>query len=141
MQPESIRRFTLLYLGSLVVSLVATLVSYDTVVDSVARQSATAGAELGSGIVAGSMIVGAAIMLLLWYLVAHKGFVIAKWIIVGFFLFSLFGAFGVFAGGVSSSEALGLVSLALQAAAVYFLFRPDAKAWFSGDRTAASPED
>jgi hypothetical protein len=30
----------------------------------------------------------------------------------------------------------------LQAAAVYFLFQPDAKAWFASEQTAeASPED
>jgi hypothetical protein len=139
MQPESIRKFTLFYLGSLAVSLVATLINYDQVVDSVARETAAAGVELGAGAVVGSMALGAAITLLLWYLAARKGFAIAKWIIVGFFLLSLYGAVGVFAGGISASDALGLVSLALQAAAIYFLFQPDAKAWFSSERTAAEP--
>ena len=141
MQPESIRKFSLFYLGSLVVSLVATVINYDQVTQSVARQTGAAGAELGSGVVVGSMAVGAAVMLLLWYLVARKGFAIAKWIVVGFFLVSLYGLFGVLRGGISASDALGLVSFVLQAVAVYFLFQPDAKAWFSGERAATTLED
>ena len=141
MQPESIRKFTLFYLGSLAVSLVATVINYDQVSQSVARQSGAAGAELGSGAVIASMVFGAAVMLLLWYLVARKGFAIAKWIVVGFFLVSLYGLFGVLRGGISASDALGLISFALQAVAMYFLFQPDAKAWFSRERAEASPED
>ena len=141
MQPESIRKFTLFYLGSLVVSLVATVINYDQVSQSVARQSGAAGAELGSGAVIASMVFGAAVMLLLWYLVARKGFAIAKWIVVGFFLVSLYGLFGVLRGGISASDALGLISFALQAVAMYFLFQPDAKVWFSRERAESSPED
>ena len=141
MQPESIRKFTLFYLGSLVVSLVATVINYDQVSQSVARQSGAAGAELGSGVVIASMVFGAAVMLLLWYLVARKGFAIAKWIVVGFFLVSLYGLFGVLRGGISASDALGLISFALQAVAMYFLFQPDAKVWFSRERAESSPED
>jgi len=142
MQPESIRKFTLFYLGSLVVSLVATFVGYDVLMAQLDAQSAATGLAMGSGTVMAGIVLNVAITLLLWYLVARKGFVIAKWIIVLFFLFTLVTSIsGIFAGGLAVHEGLSLLAIVLQAAAVYFLFQPDAKAWFSGNRAAASPED
>ena len=142
MQPESIRKFTLFYLGALIVSLVGTFVGYDVLMAQIEAQSAATGLAMGSGSIIAGIVLNVAITLLLWYLVARKGFVIAKWIIVLFFLFSLLTSIsGVFAGGLAVHEGLGLLSIVLTAAAVYFMFQPDAKAWFSGDRTTASPED
>ena len=142
MQPESIRKFTLFYLGALIVSLVGTFVGYDVLMAQIEAQSAATGLAMGSGSIIAGIVLNVAITLLLWYLVARKGFVIAKWIIVLFFLFTLLTSIsGVFAGGLAVHEGLGLLSIVLTAAAVYFMFQPDAKAWFSGDRTTASPED
>jgi hypothetical protein len=143
MQPESIRKFTLFYLGSLVVSLVATFVGYDILTAQVEAQSAATGLAMGSGAIVAGIALNVAITLLLWYLVARTGFVIAKWIIVLFFLFTLVTSIsGIFAGGLAVHEGLSLLSIVLQAAAVYFLFQPDAKAWFAGERiAAATPED
>jgi hypothetical protein len=143
MQPESIRKFTLFYLGSLVVSLVATFVGYDILTAQVEAQSAATGLAMGSGAIVAGIALNVAITLLLWYLVARKGFVIAKWIIVLFFLFTVVTSIsGIFAGGLAVHEGLSLLAIVLQAAAVYFLFQPDAKAWFAGERTAAAtPED
>ena len=142
MQPESIRKFTLFYLGALIVSLVGTFVGYDVLMAQIEAQSAATGLAMGSRSIIAGIVLNVAITLLLWYLVARKGFVIAKWIIVLFFLFTLVTSIsGVFAGGLAVHEGLGLLSIVLTAAAVYFMFQPDAKAWFSGDRTTASPED
>ena len=143
MQPESIRKFTLFYLGSLVVSLVATFVGYDVLMAQVEAQSAATGLAMGNGAIVGGIVLNVAITLLLWYLVARKGFVIAKWIVVLLFLFTVVTSIsGIFAGGLAVHEGLSLLSIVLAAAAVYFLFQPDAKAWFAGERTTeASPED
>jgi hypothetical protein len=143
MQPESIRKFTLFYLGSLVVSLVATFVGYDILTAQVEAQSTATGLAMGSGAIVAGIALNVAITLLLWYLVARKGFVIAKGIIVLFFLFTVLTSIsGIFAGGLAVHEGLSLLATVLQAAAVYFLFQPDAKAWFAGEQTAeASPED
>jgi hypothetical protein len=143
MQPESIRKFTLFYLGSLVVSLVATFVGYDILTAQVEAQSAATGLAMGSGAIVAGIALNVAITLLLWYLVARKGFAIAKWIIVLLFLFTLVTSIsGIFAGGLAVHEGLSLLSIVVQATAVYFLFQPDAKAWFAGERTAAAtPED
>jgi hypothetical protein len=96
---------------------------------------------MGSGVVFASIALGIAITLLLWYLVARRASSIAKWIVVLLFLFSLLTSLGVGSGGISASEAVSLVALLLQAAAVYFLFRPDAKAWFAGTPAAPGPTE
>jgi hypothetical protein len=142
MQPESIRKFTLFYLGSLVVSLVATFVGYEVLTAQLEAQSAATGLAVGTGTIIAGIVLNIVITLLLWYLVARKGFVIAKWIVVLLFLFTLVTSIsGIFAGGLAVHEGLSLLAIALQAAAVYFLFQPDAKAWFAGERTVAAPED
>ena len=133
MQPESIRKFTLFYLGSLVVSLVATFVGYDVLTAQLEAQSAATGLAVSSGTIIAGIVLNVAITLLLWYLVARKGFVIAKWIMTSIA--------GIFAGGRAVHEGLSLLAIVLTAAAVYFLFQPDAKAWFAGDRATAPTED
>ena len=142
MQPESIRKFTLFYLGALVVSLVATFVGWNVLTAQLEAQSAATGLVVGTGTIVAGIVLNIAITLLLWYLVARKGFVIAKWIIVLFFLFTLVTSIsGIFAGGLAVHEGLSLLAIVLTAAAVYFLFQPDAKAWFAGDRATAPTED
>jgi hypothetical protein len=142
MQPESIRKFTLFYLGALVVSLVATFVGYDVLTAQLEAQSAATGLTVGPGTIIAGIALNIAITLLLWYLVARKGFAIAKWIVVLLFIFTLVTSIsGIFADGLEVHEGLSLLAIVLQAAAVYFLFQPDAKAWFSGERANASPED
>jgi hypothetical protein len=142
MQPDSIRKFTLFYLGALAVSLVATFVGYDILMAQVEAQSAATGLAMGSGAIIGSIALNIAITLLLWYLAARKGFVVAKWIVVLLFLFTLVTSLpGILAGGLEVYEGISLLAVVLQAVAVYYLFQPDAKAWFSGERAAASPED
>ena len=128
MQPESIRKFTLFYLGSLALSLVATFVGYEVLSDQVER----AGVGGGSTALIGGVVLNVAITLLLWYLVARKGFAVAKWIVILLFLFSLVtGLQGIAAGGLALHEIISLLAVVAQAVAVYFLFQPDAKAWFS----------
>lgn len=142
MQPDSIRRFSLFYLGSLAVSLLATFVGFDVLLAEVEAQSQASGLALGPEVVLGGIAVNVAITLLLWYLVARKGFVIAKWIVVLLFLFTLVTSVpGILAGGLQVYEAISLAAVALQAVAVFYLFKPDAKAWFSGGRSAAPPTE
>ena len=138
MQPSSIRKFTLFYLASFLVTLAATALNFEGLL---ATAEAQAGARLGFGILIASTLVWAAILLLLWYLIARKGFAIAKWIFVLFFLFNVVTSFGIFAGGLTVSEGMALLALVLQAASAYYLFQPDAKAWFAGERAAETPPE
>jgi len=145
MPPETIRKFSLFYLGAFAVSLIGNLLNFGRMSAQVEQQTAGAGFALGSGLVSVSLAIGALLTLLLWYLVVRKGLAIAKWIVALFFLISLFGALGIFAGGISSAEAIALVAIVLEAIAVWFLFRPESNAWFARDRAvapdAADPAD
>ena len=149
MRPESIRRFDMLYLGSIVLSVVGYFMSYDAMVGQMKAQTVAAGIELGSGVVIATMAVGIAISLLLWFLVSRKASTIAKWIVVLFFVVGLLSAAGVwtpslFSGAWTLLKTVSALVLLLEAAAVYFLFQPDAKAWFSGpavDEPASVTED
>ena len=49
MKPASIRRFDLLYLASIVLSLVAYLLSFDTLVTNMEARTAATGVHLGAG--------------------------------------------------------------------------------------------
>lgn len=150
MKPESIRRFDLFYLGSVVLSLVGSLVSYNAMVAQMQARTAAAGMQLGSGMVIGTVVLSIAISLLLWFLVSRKAVVIAKWIIVLFFVLGLISAMGVagtpslFSGNWTLLKTISAVVLLLEAAAVYYLFQPDAKAWFAGapvDHTIGPAQD
>lgn len=138
MKPESIRRFDLFYLGSIALSLVGSLVSYNSMVAQMEARTAAAGMQLGSGVVIGTVALSVAISLLLWFLVSRKAIVIAKWIIVLFFVLGLISTLGVAGSpGLLSGEwtllkTISAVVLLLEAGAVYYLFQPDAKAWFAG---------
>ncbi|WP_174298439.1 hypothetical protein [Sphingomonas bacterium] len=135
MRPISIVNFERCYLGAIVVGLVNSLL----VVPAMLRtpQVAQATATLGTGFLYGSIAIGIAITLLLWYFAARRASVVAKWIIVVFFAFGVLGlvrnAMAGFPAGLSG--VLSIVALVLQAVAVYLLFRPDANAWFRGGAT------
>ncbi|HSG35645.1 MAG TPA: hypothetical protein VLA37_14025 [Sphingomonadaceae bacterium] len=133
MQPQSIKRFDMLYLGSIAVYAIAFFLGYDDSLAQMQAQMAGTGMNLGGGVLAGAFIFGVAISLLLWWLVSSRASAIAKWIIVVFFLFGLLGLPGLFEGGFGLTTILQLLAMILSAAAVYFMFQPDAKAWFDGD--------
>jgi len=143
MKPTSIRRFDSLYLANIVLSLVGSFLSYGAMVSEIEMRTAAAGLQLGSGTVIATIALGTAISLLLWFLVSRKALGFAKWIIVILFLVALASAFGLFgtpsliSGAWTSVKAISAVMLLLQAAAVFYLFQPDAKAWFA-KRTATA---
>jgi hypothetical protein len=62
---------------------------------------------------------------------------VAKWVIVVFFGLSVLSIARALISGVVPPTLNIFAGLAfvLQAVAVWMLFRPDAKAWFDGDRT------
>ena len=139
MKPTSIRRFDLLYLASVALSLVAYLLSYDSLLASVEQRTASTGVHLGVGTVIVTMIVSIGLSLLFWFLVSRR-MALGKWLIVLFFLFGLTGIPGLISGGWTVLKALSAFNLLLEAAAIFYLFQPDAKAWFAG-RDAASAID
>jgi len=137
MKPQSIRRFDLFYLGSIAFSLIGYVVSYDAMVAQMAARTAAAGVRLGAGTVMATIVVSLAVELLLWFLVSRKAVAVAKWIIVLLLLFGLastvglLGVPGLFSGTWTILKTVSLLALLTEAAAVFYLFQPDANAWFA----------
>ena len=138
MRPKSIVNFDYAYLGSLLVGLINTAVTWqDTTAQvSVQRAMATIGAWYPFAVFA----VAFGISLLLWYFTSRRASLIAKWILV------VLTAIGVVLTGMSlvtaftttSSSLLIIASVALQIWAMVLLFRPDARAYF-GEGQATDP--
>jgi hypothetical protein len=133
-RPQSIVWFERCFLGAIGIGLMNSALSLSKIQEAVA---ATPGAgALPGGFLIGTMVVGIVINLLLWYFAARRGSNVAKWIIIVFFVLGLLSVSRTFVSGVAppTMNVLAYVALALQAAGVYLLFRPDAKAWFAGRR-------
>lgn len=140
MKPPSIRRFDLLYLASVALSIAAYALSYDSLVANVELRTAAAGIQLGSGTVLATIAFSIGLGLLLWFLASQRKMAVAKWIIVALFILGLTGIPGLATGGWSVLKTLSAFGLLLQAGAIYYLFQPDAKAWFAGRNAATAPD-
>ncbi|MDQ2877639.1 MAG: hypothetical protein M3R41_01000 [Pseudomonadota bacterium] len=140
-RPVSITNFERCYLGALVVGLISTAINWNTVI---AMSSANpAAAQFGPGFIStmliGGTIIGIAIRLALWFAAARKHAVVAKWIIVVLFAISAAGLVWSLLRQSMPGGLIGVftvVGFLLDAAAVWFLFRPDARVWFGETRVA-----
>ncbi|WP_226699655.1 hypothetical protein [Qipengyuania gaetbuli] len=135
MKPASIKKFDMLYLGSIVVGLIGFAFNYGDLVETTNAELAAAGVEgMGGGIMIGSLIFGIVINLALWFLISGLRIEFVKWILVLFAawaIFSLATTFGLLSG---LNLVFTLVGNLMTLAAIYFLFQPDAKAWFAEKR-------
>ncbi|WP_226662889.1 hypothetical protein [Alteriqipengyuania lutimaris] len=139
MKPQSIKLFDYFYLGAMFIGLLAFITSYPGLKAQLAAQAAQTGVAVPPSVIWIGYAVGALIGLLMWYLVSQRRVVIAKWVIVAFFLFSLIGVGDYFGGPLVLSRIYGLVGLLAQAAAVVMLFRGDAIRWLNGTPTDDAP--
>jgi hypothetical protein len=133
-RPQSIIWFERCFLASIALGTMNTAISWSRVRDMV---GATEGAAiLPSWFLPVTLIVGVGINLLLWYFVARRGATVAKWIVVVFFGLSVLSIARVLLSGIvpPTLNIFAGVAFVLQAVAIWMLFRPDAKAWFAGDR-------
>lgn len=133
MRPKAIILFERFFLAMIVVNLINGFANFDRTLGQI-KASPEAAAMFGSGFLIATIAIAALINLLLWYFVARRGSVIAKWIVVVFFGIVLL-TFVASLGALKLPLALITISaLILQALAVYMLFRPDAVAWLRGER-------
>jgi len=161
-RPQSIIWFERLYLGCCAISFVGAIITMvklpQLLATALAQQQAKAppagtdpqafqhGIDLGMKIAVyaayGSIILSLAISALIWFFIARKRNEVFKWIEVLLFGLATVSYIWVVVilirGPVPPtadpfSQALGFVAYLLQAGAVYFLFRPDARAWFKGE--------
>lgn len=134
MRPQSIRKFDLFYLASIALGAVGFFIGFDALVAQVDTELAATGQDFGSIVVWGSFIVGMAISLLLWFFVSRKGSSLAKWLLILLFILGLRGLVGIFAGPLGLLDAINLAVIVLGAAAIFYLFQPDARDWFEKGR-------
>ena len=136
MRPPSIIDFERAYLASLALGIVNTAIHWQTVERSFEDPALqTLGA--GPGIVVGILAFSIAISLLLWFFIARRASTVAKWIYV---VFIAFGVIGIISSLTTlpfgTQLILNVVAQLLQFFAAWLLFKPDAKAWFTGQWTA-----
>jgi hypothetical protein len=133
MRPPSILMFERLFLGSLALSVVSYFVNYESMLRDLETQPGVAELGLGSGFAIGSMAVGLAIYLLLWFFIARKASSVAKWILIAFLALSVISLPAMVMALWDLGVVLGLAVYALEVAAAVYLFRDDAAAWFKGE--------
>ena len=129
-KPDSIRKFDLFYLGSIVLSLINFALNYGALTEQVRQETAAAGLEMGGGVLLVGIVFSTLISLLLWFLISKKRIEFVKWILILFLVWSFVSLPAALADGVQMGDIIGIVVLVVQIAAIWFLFREDAKAWF-----------
>ncbi len=132
MRPASIAMFDRLFLGSLALGLVNAVLGYDATIAQLEADPAVAEMGLaGPGFVIVTMAFGFGISLLLWFLISRKAITVAKWVLVVLTVIGLFSIPVALADVPLSQAIITVVVTVMQLAAVVFLFRADAKAWFA----------
>jgi hypothetical protein len=130
-RPKSIVQFELIYWAVILLGLINTALGWSDMIASVQVQRMIA--QVGSASVYATVLFGVVLQLLLWYFVARRGSVIAKWIFVLLTAATILFSVPTLLGGTSGSVAMTVINIALvvlQLVAVVLLFRADARDWF-----------
>ena len=130
-KPVSIRKFDLFYLGSLVLSVVNTVLNLDLIKASARAQMGAEMEGMVTGIAMGSLALSVLLSLALWFLISKFRIELIKWVLILFLAWTAITLPDAMSDGISLAEILAIVSAIMQAVAIWFLFRPDAKAWFA----------
>ncbi len=137
MPPPSITRFSRLFLISVGIGLINTVLSFSKTQAMLAADPEMAELGLGSGFIMSIAFIGLAIPLLLWFFIARRASNFSKWILVVLTGLGLL----MMPSTLSSADQIGYVWLflaiavtALQLMAIYYLFRADAREWLEGDK-------
>ncbi|ANU06816.1 hypothetical protein [Paraurantiacibacter namhicola] len=141
MKPASIKTFDILYLGSIAITIIATVLAWDGLMAATNAELARQGMEMGEGTNTLAMIsagfgigIVVVIQLLLWAgaSIWRAGWV--KWLIAALALYSLATFFIGFGGDITLRTVLVAAARLMALGAAAMLFRADAKAWFAKDK-------
>lgn len=136
-RPRSIVTFELCYLVACVLG-----IANSVIVRSQAPAPSPLGGGLGLGVHVVGLIVSLAITIALWYFVARRGSVVAKWIVVLFFAVAAIAFLRALGSGsflLDLPGCVAIVAFVLNAIAVWMLFRPDTRGWFAQAPVAGDP--
>lgn len=143
MRPKSIREFELVFFASIAIGLIGVIFGWNTMMAKLAANPNAAVIAYGKTIAIGSIAFGYALWLLLYYFIAHRGAVVAKWIFVVLEGLGLLGAAFSLLRQTVPHGVVGVLTVAgwvLSIVMIWLLFRPDTKAWFGETGTAADNE-
>lgn len=132
MRPASIVNFERVVIFSIVLGLINTVLIWDRLTSAVAVSG------MGTSFVVTVQAITIALYLLLIWFISRKGSVVAKWIYVVLAAIGLvFGLLGI--GQVAAlygnvALIITIVQYLLTLVSIGLLFRPDANAWFRGER-------
>jgi hypothetical protein len=131
MRPQSITMFDRLFLGSLGLGLVNAALNYDSTIGQLEADPAVAELGMaGPGFVIAILAFSFGLSLLLWFLISRMAVNVAKWVLVVLTVIGLFGIPLALVDVPLPQAIITVVVTVTQLAALWFLFRPDAKAWF-----------
>lgn len=131
LRPKSIVQFELVYWAIILLGLVNTALGWSDMLASVQVQRMIA--QVGAASVYISVLFGVGLQLLLWYFIARRGSVIAKWIFVILTAATLLFTIPGLVSGGDGAPLIAVINVALavlQVIAIVLLFRADARAWF-----------
>ena len=132
MRPDSIRKFDMFYLASILISIASSLMNFDSQVSALEERLADVGVNYSAeSFLLITLGFAFAINLLLWFLASRMRLGFTKWIILAFVLYSVATAIAGLSMGLGSVSITGLLNLILKVIAVSFLFRADAKEWYA----------
>jgi hypothetical protein len=129
MKPNSIVQFERLYLASIAVWLLQSLLQFESNVATATAQTGQAG--LGGLVIAMTLAI-LAVAIGIWYLVVRRRSAIGKWILsIWFLIQTCLIALAIFAAGLSFQLGilLNLLGYGLGTWALSYLFKPDAEEW------------
>ncbi|MHA6722705.1 hypothetical protein [Sphingomonas sp. RS2018] len=130
-RPPSIVAFERCYLGAWVIGLGNTMLGWGDVQANPDVVSATQ--QLGGWFLPTITAIYFAVPLVLWYLIARQGSVIAKWVLtICTALWTVWVGLSLGGGAFTATTetVVTLLSFALTLVATYLMFRPDTRAWF-----------
>lgn len=126
MRPQSIIRFEQFYLGSTAITVVM------EVLNTLGLFGPVESEDLGPYVMPILLVISYGLVLVFWYLIAHRASNIAKWILVVLTVVGLLGTTMLLATYAQTYPAYTLASalvLLLQLVSIVYLFRRDAVEW------------
>tara|TARA_R110000751_G_scaffold2018_7_gene8633 strand:- start:222145 stop:222570 length:426 start_codon:yes stop_codon:yes gene_type:complete len=132
MKPASIRKFDWLYLGSVAIGLLGVALNYGAIASLTEADLASQGyADMGVGVLIAGVLFGIAISLALWFMISVLRIGLAKWLLVVLTAWSVVTSGVAIVANFDVTMVWGLVSTVMTVLAIWFLFQPDATAWFA----------
>ena len=132
MKPDSVKKFDLFFLASIAIAVVSALMNWDQSLAGAQEALSQSGME---GQAETFLIIGLAfgigLGLLLWAMASPLRLGFARWLLLLFVAYRAVSIPLALTSGMGSLSITGLVTVLLEAIALWFLFRPDAKQWYA----------